>query len=89
MVRELKEMDIELMVSIWPTVDTRSENFEEMLEKGYLVRTDRGIRIVMDFEGNAIQFDATNPGDRKYVWEKAKRNYYDKGISAFWLDEAG
>ncbi|ATZ49071.1 hypothetical protein BCIN_04g02660 [Botrytis cinerea B05.10] len=88
MIGELKEMGIELMVSIWPTVDTRSENFEEMLEKGYLVRTDRGIRIVMDFEGDTIHFDATNPGARKFIWEQAKKNYYEKGIKVFWLDEA-
>ncbi|RAL64336.1 hypothetical protein DID88_001812 [Monilinia fructigena] len=88
MIQELKKMNIELMVSIWPTVDTRSENFDEMLEKGYLVRTDRGIRIVMDFEGDTIHFDSTNPRARKYIWEKAKKNYYDKGIRVFWLDEA-
>jgi alpha-D-xyloside xylohydrolase len=33
MVKELQEMGIELMVSIWPTVDRRSESYEEMLEK--------------------------------------------------------
>ena len=43
MIRELKEMGIELMVSIWPTVDRASENYEEMLEKGYLIRTDQGL----------------------------------------------
>ena len=32
MVRELKAMGIELMVSIWPTVDKTCENYEEMLE---------------------------------------------------------
>ena len=88
MVRELKDMGIELMVSIWPTVDRRSENYEEMLEKGYLVRTERGFRIVMDFQGNTIHYDATNPEARKYLWDKAKKNYYDKGIHLFWLDEA-
>ena len=88
MIRELKDMGIELMVSIWPTVDHRSENFEEMKEKGYLIRTDRGFRIVMDFRGNTVHFDATNPKAREYVWQKAKENYYDKGIKTFWLDEA-
>ncbi|HEY9575522.1 MAG TPA: glycoside hydrolase family 31 protein [Lachnospiraceae bacterium] len=88
MVRELKEMGIELMVSIWPTVDYRSENFKEMLEKGYLIRTERGFRIAMDFQGNTLHFDATNPDAREYVWNKAKRNYYNKGIKLFWLDEA-
>jgi len=88
MITELKEMNIELMVSIWPTVDYQSENFEEMKEKGYLIRTERGFRIGMDFQGNTIHYDATNPKAREYVWEKAKQNYYDKGIKVFWLDEA-
>ena len=87
-VEELKEMGIELMVSIWPTVDYRSENFQEMKEKGYLIRTERGFRIVMDFQGNTVHYDATNPDARAYVWQKAKKNYYDKGIKVFWLDEA-
>ena len=88
MIRELQEMGIELMVSIWPTVDRRSENWDEMLEKGLLIRTERGFRISMDFQGNTVHFDATNPEAREYVWQKAKRNYYDKGIKIFWLDEA-
>ena len=88
MIKELQEMKIELMVSIWPTVDKQSENFEEMLEHGYLIRTDRGMRTVMEYQGNTIHFDATNPEARKYVWEKARKNYYSKGIKVFWLDEA-
>jgi alpha-D-xyloside xylohydrolase len=88
MILELKEMNIELMVSIWPTVDKQSENYEEMLEHGLLIRTDRGIRTVMEYQGNTIHFDATNPESRKYVWEKARENYYSKGIKVFWLDEA-
>ncbi len=88
MIRELKEMGIELMVSIWPTVDYRSENFKEMEEKGYLIRSERGVRVSMTYQGNTVHYDATNPGAREYVWEKAKKNYYDKGVRIFWLDEA-
>ena len=61
MVRELKEMGIELMVSIWPTIDKTSENFREMHEKGYLVRFDRGNSIVMDWMGNTMFYDPTHP----------------------------
>lgn len=88
MVKELQDMGIELMVSIWPTVDKTSENYGEMLRKGYLVRTDRGIRTTMDFLGDTVFYDATNPAAQEYVWSKAKTNYYDKGIRIFWLDEA-
>ena len=88
MIKELKEMGIELMVSVWPTVDRESENYEEMLEKGYLIRTERGFRTGLDFLGATIHYDATNPAAREYLWNKAKKNYYDKGIKIFWLDEA-
>ncbi|KFY29506.1 hypothetical protein V493_02325 [Pseudogymnoascus sp. VKM F-4281 (FW-2241)] len=88
MVAELTELGIELMVSIWPTVDKKSENFNEMLEKGYLIRTDRGIRTALDFEGETVHFDATNQGARKFLWKKVQENYYSKGIKTFWLDEA-
>jgi alpha-D-xyloside xylohydrolase len=88
MVKELKELGVELMVSIWPTVDRESENYEVMLEKGYLIRTDRGFRVGLNFQGATIHYDATNPGARDYVWNKVKENYYEKGIRVFWLDEA-
>ncbi len=88
MVRELKEMGIELMVSIWPTVDHRSVYYHEMEEKGLLIRTDRGHRIGMEYHGNTIHIDLTNPDAREFLWEKAKKNYYDSGIKIFWLDEA-
>lgn len=88
MIRELKELGIELMVSVWPTVDRTSENFQEMLERGYLIRTERGYRTGLDFEGTTIHYDATNPDARNYVWGIIKKNYYEKGIRIFWLDEA-
>ncbi|TCL59758.1 alpha-D-xyloside xylohydrolase [Hydrogenispora ethanolica] len=88
MVRELRAMGIELMVSVWPTVDKTSAHYSEMLQKGYLIRTERGIRTSMDFMAETVFFDATHPGARQFVWQKAKANYYDKGIRLFWLDEA-
>ena len=83
MVDELKAMGIELMVSVWPTVEESSENFKEMVEKGYLIRADRGNRSML---AGASIFDATNPGAREYVWSKARKNYYDNGIrSSGWM----
>ena len=88
MIRELKDMNIELMVSIWPMVDYRSENFKEMMAKGLLTRVEKGVRIDNTYCGNTIQYDPTNPEAREYVWGKVKKNYYDKGVHIFWLDEA-
>ncbi len=88
MVDELRGMGVELMVSIWPTVDINSENYEEMKELGLLVRSERANAVQMQFMGNEYLFDAFNPEARSYVWGKAKENYYQYGIRIFWLDEA-
>lgn len=88
MIRELKEMDIEPVVSIWPTIDERSENYTPMAEQGYLIQSDRGLCVNMTWMGTTTFYDATHPGARKFVWEKCRENYYNKGIRCFWLDEA-
>ena len=88
MVDELHEMGIETMVSVWPQVDWRSENYEEMKQQGLLVKINSGIDVQMLFHGNNVFMDATNPRTRKYVWDKCKKNYADLGINLFWLDEA-
>ena len=88
MVERLHELGIETMVSIWPQVDTRSENYEEMKQQGLLVKINSGIDVQMLFDGNNVFMDATNPRTREYVWGKIKKNYADLGINAFWLDEA-
>ena len=87
MVKELREMGVETVVSVWPTIDERSENYGAMADRGYLVRTDRG-NDVSTWMGAAVYFDATHPGAQKFVWERCKENYYKKGIRCFWLDEA-
>lgn len=88
MVKELKKLGIETVVSVWPTVDERSENFGRMAEQGYLVNADRGNQNHMTWMGNTVFYDATHPGAQRYVWERCRENYYQKGIRCFWLDEA-
>lgn len=88
MVAELNSMGIRLMVSFWPTVESRTDNYRTMRERGYLVNTNRGIDISFDHLGNSKFFDATHPGAREYVWGQVKQNYFDQGIEIFWLDEA-
>lgn len=88
MVRELQAMGIQLMVSVWPQVDFRSENYAELQQQGLLVKSNAGVDVQMLFHGNNVFIDATNPRTRRYVWQKCKQNYADVGIRLFWLDEA-
>ena len=88
MVDELKSLGIETVVSVWPTIDERSENFGKMADNGYLVNADRGNGLHMTWMGNTVFYDATHPGAQKFVWDRCYENYYKYGIRCFWLDEA-
>lgn len=88
MVRELDEMGIRLLVSIWPTVDPRSENYPYMKEHNMLVRSERGPGTLMYCRGPETYYDATHPRARAFVFDKCKQNYYKYGIRNFWLDES-
>lgn len=88
MIAELKELGIELMVSVWPSVDPRSENYNELKENGLLIHVEHGVPISLSFMGNTLFLDVTNPQARSSIWRKVKANYYDKGVKLFWLDVA-
>jgi len=88
MVKELEEMGVKVMISIWPTVDYKSENYDEMREKGLLINVERGFPNALHIVNNTMHIDTTNPETRKYVWDIVKKNYYESGINIFWLDEA-
>ncbi len=93
MMRELDELGIKVMVSIWPSVNPNSRNFAEMDAKGYLVQTKRGTSALLPFVDTeppgrvyVHYYDATNPDARRFVWEKVRAGYYDYGIKTWWLD---
>ena len=88
MIDELHEMGIKFCVSVWPSVDKKSENYEEMAELGLLIRTERGGAQTYDYQGDCTEIDATNPETREYLYEKVKKNYLDLGIDMIWLDNA-
>jgi alpha-D-xyloside xylohydrolase len=90
---ELRDLGIELMVSIWPTVSPLAENYDEMRAAGLLVGAAHGVEFhnAIRDKGMAAAmpvalFDATNPAAREYLWQRVKANYADLGVRVFWLD---
>ena len=88
MIDELHGMGIRVIVSVWPSVDRRSENFQPMMDRGLLIRTERGAAQTYDYQGDCVEIDPFNPETRKYIWEVCKKNYADLGIDGFWLDNS-
>lgn len=88
MIDELHSMGMKLMVSVWPTVDRLSENYNYMKDHGLLISTEQGIPVTMECFGFETFFDSTNPEAQKFIWQRCKENYADLGVDLFWLDEA-
>jgi len=93
MMNELNELGVELMVSIWPTVNPSNPAYTEMAERGLLAQTVHGVQAhipISDTTPEGVSmvayYDATNPEARAYVWDKVKQNYLDYGVRVFWLD---
>jgi alpha-D-xyloside xylohydrolase len=93
MVRELDDMGVKLMVSVWPSVATLSSNYAEMLRDGLFIATERGTPFHIQFpdRGSSVAppvsfYDSTNPQARAYLWAKLRENYHALGIDVFWLD---
>lgn len=88
MADELHEMNTKLIVSVWPTINEKSENYWHMADRNMLMRTVHGSDRVFNFYGWQAEIDVTNPDTREYVWSKLKENYIDNGVDALWFDEA-
>ncbi len=85
MVKELKSMGMECMVSVWPTVNWECANFAHMRDHGLLLRNERGMPLQ---NGASVEsfYDATNPEARAFIWEQIRKGYVEYGIRLFWLD---
>ena len=88
MADELHRMGIRLMVSMWPTINENSENYQYMLDHNMLIRTASGGNRVFEFYGPQAEIDPTNPETRRYVFSRLKENYLDNGVDLLWFDEA-
>ena len=80
---ELYSMGIRPVVSIWPTINPASHNWNAMNDENMLLRTENGQYGTFDFYGQQTFIDPTNPRTREYVWEQVKKGYYQYGIKTF------
>ncbi len=93
MVSELRDMGVEVMVSVWPTLNGLSENLVPMRDRGLLVETIHGPPTptwLFDIRPPGpvplYLYDATDPDARAYLWAGLRDGYRRHGIRAFWLD---
>ena len=86
MCEELDSMGIRPIVSVWPTINPNSENWEEMEQRNMLIRTEDGTFPTLQFHGMQTSIDPMNPETGPFVWARIRENYYKNGIHTYWLD---
>ena len=99
MITELGGLDtpagqgVRLAVSVWPTMEPESDNYNRWREHGNLVRDAHGgllthpwpVRGHTEHQPTAYH-DATKPDARDALWQELRGHYHDLGVAAFWLD---
>ena len=86
MCSHIHEHGTKIMISVWPSVDKRSENYWELSEAGLLSDTEKGGPQTYDFQGDCGTLDVFAPGAGEFIWDKCRQNYRELGIDLFWLD---
>jgi hypothetical protein len=73
MTKELHDLDVRLMVSIWPAMRPGGADWQEFSEAGLLL-------------GNGATYDAFDSRARALYWRQAERGLFSYGIDAWWTD---
>ena len=75
MIEELHKDNIHFMISIWPTMDEKSENYKEMKKHDTLLP---GVNICNAFKKEA----------RELYWKQAKEGLAEYGVESWWCDSS-
>lgn len=75
MISKLHSMDTAFMVSIWPSVDEKSENYKEFDKEGLLL------------PGTNVYNAFLEEGRRMY-WNQTERGLASRGVESFWCDSS-
>ena len=77
-IQELHNLNVKLMVSIWPSLGPDTKIYKEFDEKGYLLDNKHWC--------TGKVYDPFNPAARARYWDYIKCGLIDKGVDALWMD---
>ncbi len=87
--KQLHEIGINTLISVWPHFATDSKYYEMMKQKGWFIHGADG-KPDLDDLPNSIgpNIDITNPAAARWWWDKIRDGYVKQdGFSYIWLDE--
>ncbi len=75
MMEKLHASGVHFMMSIWPNMNEKTQNYVEMKEKGCLLQKSE-------------LYNAFSEEARKLYWKQAYEGLFSKGIDAWWCDSS-
>lgn len=87
--RELHDMGVGTLLSVWPHYSPGTQFYDMLLQKGWLIHTPDGKPDSDGFKDViGPNIDTTNPEAAKWFWEKIRGRYVKPyGFDYIWLDE--
>lgn len=75
MIHSLHEAGVHFMISVWPNMNSLSDNYQEFLDGRLLLPASE-------------IYDAFSEEGRKLYWEQARRGLFRFGVDAWWCDSS-
>jgi alpha-D-xyloside xylohydrolase len=86
--RQLHEMGLQTMISVWPRFVPEDRYYDLLLKNGWLLHLADGTPINgLPYDRAGSDIDTTNPAAARWYWETIRDNILSKGFDSLWSDE--
>ena len=86
--RQLHDMGLQTMISVWPRFVPEDRYYDLLLKNGWLIHLADGTPINgLPYDRAGSDIDTTNPEAARWYWETIRDNILSKGFDSLWADE--
>jgi len=86
--RQLHDMGLQTMISVWPRFESGTRYYDSLLQKGWFIHQADGTPTNgLPYDRAGSDIDTTNPEAARWYWETIRDNILSKGFDSIWADE--
>lgn len=86
--KQLHDMGIQTMISVWPRFEPGTRFYDFVLKKGWLEHLADGTPTNgLPYDRAGSDIDTSNPEAARWYWDRIRDNILSKGFDSLWMDE--
>lgn len=86
--KQLHEMGIQTMISVWPRFEPGARFYDFVLKKGWFEHLADGTPTNgLPYDRAGSDIDTSNPDAARWYWDTVRDNILSKGFDSLWMDE--